>query len=119
MHKFKELKIWQKSRSFVKKIYETTALFPESEKYGLCSQMQRAEVSVPSNIAEGSGRTTNKEFSHFLDIAMGSSFELETLFILANDLNYIDENLMSELSLKTNKIQKMIYSFKKQVNQSV
>ncbi len=119
MHKFKELKIWQKSRSFVKDIYETTSLFPESEKYGLKSQMQRAAVSIPSNIAEGAGRGTNKDFSHFLDIATGSSFELETLIILANDLYYIDENLLSELSAKVNEIQKMIHGFKKQINASV
>ena len=113
MHNFKELKIWQKSREFVKEIYRTTASFPSEEKFGLASQMQRASVSIPSNIAEGAGRNSNKEFGRFLNIANGSAFELETQIYLAHDLNYIDSNKLEYLTEKIIEIKKMIYGFKK------
>ncbi|MCG8579545.1 MAG: four helix bundle protein, partial [Bacteroidales bacterium] len=67
MHNFKELKVWQKARVLVKDIYHLTKQLPEDEKYGLISQMRRASVSIPSNIAEGTGRSSNKEFVRFLD----------------------------------------------------
>ncbi|MBN2786877.1 MAG: four helix bundle protein [Paludibacteraceae bacterium] len=74
----------------VKEIYLLTDSFPKLEKYGLISQMQRAAVSVPANIAEGSAKTSNKDFARFLEISTGSLFELETLLVLASNLNYID-----------------------------
>lgn len=113
MHNFRELKIWQKSREFVKDIYQTTANFPSEEKFALVSQMQRAAVSIPSNIAEGAGRESNKEFNRFLDIANGSAFELETQVYLAYDLDYIDSNKLNYLTDKIIEIKKMIYGFKK------
>jgi four helix bundle protein len=110
MHIYKELKIWQKSRNLVKEIYLITEKFPKSEKYGLISQIQRASVSIPSNIAEGAGRGSDKDFIRFLEIAYSSSYELDTQIILANDLNYIKDEECQSISISLNEIQKMIYN---------
>lgn len=112
MHNFKNLKIWQKSRLLVKEVFLLTRDFPIEEKFGLVSQILRSAYSIPSNIAEGSGRTTNKEFARFLDIALGSAFELETQLILASDIDYLSENKLQEIQNLLQEIQKMIYSFK-------
>ena len=85
-HNFRELIIWKESMSLVKKIYFLTSQLPNDERFGLISQINRSCISIPSNIAEGSGRTTEKEFSRFLEIAMSSSNELETQLILISDL---------------------------------
>lgn len=87
MKTYKDLIVWQKSIELVKEIYLLTEDFPKEEIYGLTSQIRRCAVSIPSNIAEGKMRTTNKEFSHFLSIAYGSGAELETQLILAKLLN--------------------------------
>lgn len=111
IHNYREIKIWQKSRILVKEVYQLTSNFPKEEVYGITSQARRSSVSVPSNIAEGAGRGTNKDFSHFLDIARGSVFELETLLILACDLDFLqEENLLKVLDL-TSEIIKMLNSF--------
>ncbi len=91
MHNFKELKVWQNARKHVKEIYVATKDFPSEEKFGLISQMRRSAVSIPSNIAEGSGRNTNKDFSHFLNISLGSAYELQTLLFLSQDLEFLNE----------------------------
>lgn len=96
----------------VKEVFLLTRDFPAEEKFGLASQILRCAYSVPSNIAEGSGRTTRKEFSRFLDIALGSSFELETQLILASDIGYLSESKLKEIQTLLQEIQKMIYSFK-------
>ncbi len=85
MHKYKELKVWQKGRELVKFIYELTNKFPKEEIYSLTSQIRRATISIPSNIAEGAGHFSNKEFSRFLEIAYASSCELDTQIILSFD----------------------------------
>jgi four helix bundle protein len=90
MHRYKNLKFWQLSRTFCKDIYEITASFPGEEKFGLVSQLRRATVSIPSNIAEGSARKTNKDFSRFLHISFGSCYEVETQLLLSCDLDFID-----------------------------
>lgn len=77
MHRFKELEIWKRSRVFCIAIYKITAQFPDSEKFGLINQLRRASVSVPSNIAEDASRRTNKDFGRFLNIALGSCYEIE------------------------------------------
>ena len=77
-HNFKELLVWKKSIELVKSIYQITSMLPSDERFGLISQMNRSSVSVPSNIAEGSDRTSDKDFLHFLNIAIASSYELET-----------------------------------------
>ncbi len=112
MHNFKELKVWQKARQLAKDIYLQTAQLPDEEKYGLISQMRRAAVSIPSNIAEGTGRSSDKEFVRFLDIAVGSSFELETQLILCLDLDFITEDNFKLLEAKVQEIQRMIHSLK-------
>ena len=78
MHRYKELKFWQFSRVFCKDIYAITATFPSDEKFGLISQLRRASVSIASNIAEGASRKSNKDFSRFLMMALGSCYEIET-----------------------------------------
>lgn len=96
--------------NIVKSVYILTSQLPADERFGLVSQINRCAVSIPSNIAEGSGRTSNKEFLHFLNISLSSSFELETQLILSNDLF----NLQTEdLILKIHELQKMTVGFKK------
>jgi four helix bundle protein len=116
MHNFKELKIWQKARILVKDCYTLTLMFPEEEKFGLVSQIQRASVSIPANIAEGSGKSSSKDFSRYLEIAISSAFELETLFFLASDLGFVDTEKSDPILAKIQEIQKMIYSFKNTIN---
>jgi len=118
MHNFKELIVWQKARKLVKDVYLTISLFPEDEKYGLISQIRRASVSIPANIAEGAGRNTDKDFGRFLDIANGSCFELETLLILAVDLDYLSKSKYDTILNDIEEIQKMIYSLRKKMKQS-
>lgn len=117
MHNFKELKIWQISRKLVKDIYEITVTFPTSEKYGLISQLRRCVVSIPANIAEGSGRNTDKDFSHFLNISLGSAYELETLLILSFDVKLISSEQLEDLTTKISEIQKMTFGLIKTLRQ--
>jgi four helix bundle protein len=91
MSSFKELKVWQKAVDFVTEIYEVTDMFDKSEKYALTSQLRRASVSVPSNIAEGSQKQSKADFIRYINIARGSIAEIETQLIIANRLNYISE----------------------------
>jgi len=117
MHNFRELNIWKNGMSIAKEILLITKTFPELEKFGLISQINRSVISIPSNIAEGSGRTTNKEFCRFLDIALGSSFELETQLILSFDLNYLIQEKFEELTEELSELQRMIIGFKRSLNQ--
>ena len=112
-HNFRELKIWHESMKIVKSVYSLTSNLPSDERFGLVSQINRCSISIPSNIAEGSGRTSNKEFIHFLNISISSSFELETQLILANDLFNTDSE---EIIEKINELQKMIVGFKKSLD---
>ena len=113
MHNFKELKIWQQSRKFVKEIYLLTADFPSEEKFGLISQMRRSAVSIPSNIAEGSGRNTARDFGYFLNISLGSAYELQTQIFLSQDLELISISKAEKLNDDLEQLQKMIHSLKK------
>lgn len=111
-HNFRELNIWKDSLKLVKKVYLITSELPKDEKFGLISQINRCAVSIPSNIAEGSGRTTEKEFLHFLNIAISSSYELETQLILAEELfNLNTKELIGEIT----SIQKMIGGFSRKI----
>lgn len=112
MHNYQELKIWQEGRTLVKAVYELTAVFPKDEMYGLTSQIRRASVSIPSNIAEGTGRASDKEFLRFLDYALGSLFELETQIILANDLNFIKSEDYDLIQEDIKSLIRMIVKFK-------
>ena len=88
---YRDLSAWQKARLLVKEVYLLTAAFPVGERFGLVSQMNRAAVSIPSNIAEGYGRATTQDYLHFLRIARGSAYELETQLVLAQDLGLCTE----------------------------
>jgi len=112
MHNFKKLAIWIKSVEFVTDIYKVTNTFPSHERFGLISQLQRAAVSVPTNISEGSAKTSNKDFARFLEISLGSTFELETELLVSLNLSYIDVEAYNRLQEKLSELQKMIIGFK-------
>lgn len=112
---YKNLTIWKSSIDLVERIYKFTAQFPAEEKFGLSSQIRRASVSVPSNIAEGYCRQGQKETAHFISIAIGSLAEVETQLIIANKLGYIESNETEELILKINSIQKQSISLRKRI----
>lgn len=109
-HNFKNLDVWKLSKELCKEIYLATNSFPSEEKFGLISQIRRCSVSIPSNIAEGTGRSSNKDFARFIDISLGSCFELETQIILSNDLGFLDNEKSIFLQEKLRKIQKMLQS---------
>lgn len=109
MHNYKDLKVWQKSRELVKIIYTLTNKFPKEETYGLTLQVRKASVSIASNIAEGSGHSSNKEFCRYLEIAYSSSCELDTQILLSYDLAYINEPELEDTSHRIMEIQKMLH----------
>lgn len=108
MHDFRKLDVWEKSMQLAEKVYDLTNDFPESEKFGLISQMRRSSVSIPSNIAEGAGRNYNKEFSQFLSIATGSAFELETQLMLSIRLNFVKQENIKQILEELEIICKML-----------
>jgi four helix bundle protein len=107
---FKDLKIWQEGIVLVKEIYDALKLFPEDERFSLISQMRRASVSVPSNIAEGFRRKHRKEFKQFLSISLGSLAELETQIIIAHELGYMNKTKLLNFSEKIDHLCRMISS---------
>jgi four helix bundle protein len=107
---YRELKVWQKGIELVRMVYGLTQPFPKSEMYGLASQMQRAAVSIPSNIAEGQGRQHTKEFRQFLYIALGSAAELDTQMVVSVDLGYITAEKAQPIFDLLLEIRKMIYA---------
>lgn len=113
MNKFKNLLVWQKAVEFAVEIYKMTAKFPKHEIFGLTSQIQRSSSSIAFNIAEGAGRSSKKEFNHFLDIALGSSCESETQLIISEKLGYINSKDLIGKTEKIEEIQKMIQGLKK------
>jgi four helix bundle protein len=113
MNNYKELKVWQKSVDLAVEVYEITGQFPKEEIYGLTSQIRRSVVSIASNIAEGAGRNTKKDFNRFLGISYGSSCELETQLIIAYKINLIDNFALESIQGKVDEIQKMNWSLKK------
>lgn len=115
-HNFREIKIWQESLVLVKEVYEFSSKLPTEEKFGITSQINRSAVSIPSNIAEGSGRTSNKEFVRFLEIAISSSYELETQLILAEDLFDVSSK---ELIKNLNALQNRIGGFTRQIKSRI
>ncbi|MBK7107294.1 MAG: four helix bundle protein [Ignavibacteriae bacterium] len=117
MHNFKELIVWQKARFLVKDIYNLVSNFPIDEKFGLTSQIKRAVISISSNIAEGAGRDSDKDFIRFLDMANGSAFELETQLYLAFDLNFINKTDLENILGQVIEIEKLIYGFRNKLKQ--
>jgi four helix bundle protein len=112
---YKELVVWQKSLLLVKHIYTVTRSFPSSELYGLTSQMRRAAVSVPSNIAEGQARNSPKEFAQFLAVAGGSLAELETQMIIAKELGYATQSQFDGFSPLHGEVSRMLNSLKNKI----
>jgi len=113
MHKFKELKVWQKSVELATNVYKLTNTYPSEEKFGLISQMRRCVVAIASNIAEGAGRNTKKDFSNFLSMAYASCCELNTQLVISQNLNYITQHQLKEMEDWIDEIQKMIFNLKK------
>jgi four helix bundle protein len=108
--KFKNLIVYQKSKELVKQVYALLKQFPDDERFALCGQMRRAAISVPSNIVEGMARLSNKDQSHFLNIAYGSLMELYAQLDIAHDLGYISEDDFTKIEATIDEIDKMIVS---------
>ena len=118
MHRFEDLKIWQKAMDITENCYRASENVPKEEKYGLTSQLRRSAVSIPSNIAEGAGRNTNGEFRQFLGIANGSSFELLTQLYLSKRLNLITEEKVRPIINEVLEVTKMNYSLQRTLKPS-
>ncbi|MEO9482305.1 MAG: four helix bundle protein [Ekhidna sp.] len=108
MHDFRKLDVWEKSMQLATNIYDLTSEYPDTEKYGLISQMRRSSISIPSNIAEGAGRSHNKEFAQFLSISMGSAFELETQLLLSIRLNLVKKENVKHILDELESVCKML-----------
>lgn len=117
MKNFKELRIWEKGMDIAVKCFRLTDKFPKEEKFGLSLQITRAGVSIPSNIAEGSSRSSEKEYLRFVEIALGSAYELETQLLIAQRVNYRDQELMTQVISEINDEQKMLMGFAKKLKQ--
>jgi four helix bundle protein len=111
--RFRELKAWQLSMDLAERLYLLTDAFPKSETYGLTSQIRRAAVSVPSNLAEGCGRDSTKEFLHFIAIAVGSICELETQLLLSQRLKYINTSDLETTLVLLTETRKVIHGLQK------
>jgi four helix bundle protein len=112
MNSFKELNVWKESIKLAGQVYKLTSTFPNEEKYGLISQLQRASVSISTNIAEGAGRNNKGEFYHFLGIAQGSASEVESLIYVSMEVMIIKESEVKELLDLINKIQNMLFKLR-------
>lgn len=119
MHNIKELKVWNESVDLAVNVYETLKEFPNSEKYGLSSQMKRAAVSIGSNIAEGAGRNSPNEFIHFLGIASGSTSEILTQIEIALRIKLLSLEVSENLQNQLVYIQKMIYKLQASIRKSI
>jgi four helix bundle protein len=116
MHRYKELKVWQKAVDLAVEVYRITEKLPAHERFGLIFQINKCVVSIPSNIAEGAGRNTKKDFDNFLGISLGSSFELDTQVIISNRLGYIPNEEFQKIEDELGQIQKMIVRLKQSLN---
>jgi len=110
-YNFEKLEIWQLSRLLVKKIYLTTNSYPEIEKFGLTNQLRRASVSISSNIAEGNGRTSNKDKARFIEFSYSSLLEVINQLILSNDLGFIDDEILKEYRDNINELSNKLNAF--------
>ncbi|TDP02153.1 four helix bundle protein [Flavobacterium sp. 245] len=119
MHQFEKLKIWQKAMDIAVHVYEISSLLPNDEKFNLIHQIKKCAVSIPSNIAEGSGRNSEKEFMHFLGIANGSTFELITQLILAKRLKLVNEDLIQPTINQLVEVSNMNFSFQRTLKDKI
>ncbi|MBR9756924.1 MAG: four helix bundle protein [Algicola sp.] len=115
MRDFRKYEVWELSHELTLEVYALTQTFPNQEKYQIISQMQRAAYSIPSNFSEGCGRKTDKEFSRFIQICLGSAHELEYFFILSKDLEYVSEEKFNVLSERINVIKRKLYTLSKRL----
>lgn len=113
MKDFRQLKVWEKSHQLALAVYKETKKFPKEELYGLTSQIRRASMSIPTNIAEGCGRNTDAEFARFLQIAMGSASETEYQLILALDLEFLSKGSYEKLHNEVEEVKRMLASLLK------
>lgn len=118
MRDFHKLVIWQRSHQLTLAVYRISKSFPKEEIFGLTSQMRRAVSSIPTNIAEGCGRASNKDFAHFLQIAIGSATEVEYQLLLAHDINYINDDDYQALTDETVVVRKMIIKYQSELKSS-
>jgi len=116
MKSYRDLIVWQKSVEMVTHVYKLLNAFPEDEKFGLTSQIKRSSISISSNIAEGYGRNYTKDYSRFLNIARGSLFEMQTQFLIAQNLNFINENDLTTINDLSVEIEKMLNSLINKLN---
>lgn len=119
MRTFRDLLIWQKSMDLVTKTYEITKQFPKEEVFGLTSQIRRCSVSIPSNIAEGFGRQSNKEFSRFLNFSTSSLFEYQTQLEISKNVQFLNETEFNNLYQDSRELEAMIVSFARKINTSL
>lgn len=116
MYNFKQLKVWQKGLAIAVQAFKLTESFPKEQKFGITQQITRASVSIASNIAEGSSRSSVKDYSHFLEISLGSSYELETQLLIAEAVNYGNESIRNQMLMDITEEQKMLLSFMHTLN---
>lgn len=116
MHRYKELYVWQKAIDLAVEVYKITEQLPSQERFGLIAQMNKCAVSIPSNIAEGAGRNSPKDFDNFLGIALGSSFELDTQLVISTRLSFVQEEDYQRLEKELEHVQNMIAKLKKSLN---
>ena len=118
MQRFTELRVWKRSYAFALEMYRATKGFPADERFGIISQLRRAAISVPTNIAEGSKRRTNAEYARFLNIAEGSLAEVENLVMMSRDLSYLSATQSSKLLAEATEIASMLYSLRVKVERA-
>jgi four helix bundle protein len=112
MHNYQELMVWQKAVALAAEIYGATKAFPVEEKYGITSQIRRSAVSIASNIAEGAGRGTDKDFANFISYAAGSAYELETQLLIAFKVELLSAEIHTELKRELEQIKRMLFSLR-------
>ena len=110
MKDFRDLKVWEKAHRLTISIYRVTSTFPAEERYGLTSQLRRAAVSIPANIAEGCGRSGDRDFARFLQMSMGSATELEYHLLLVHDLGFVETATYEDLEAQTTEVKRMLAS---------
>lgn len=119
INSYKDLIVWQKSIALVTSIYELSKTFPSEEKFGVVSQLNRAAVSIPSNIAEGWGRESSKNYLQFLKIARGSVMETETLLVISKNLNFINDTQFSSITNEVEEVSKILQGLINSIQQKI
>ena len=117
MRDFRQLRVWEESHILTLEIYKSTKNFPKEELFSLTSQMRRSASSIPSNIAEGCGRGTNREYAQFLQIAMGSAYELDYQVLLSKDLKYINPSNYERINGKIDRVKRQLAALLKKVRE--